>query len=201
VADGAVVMALEQLLASIELEARAEIEAELASGRNAGSRIAAAAAEEVARVRRRALATEQTRLREDLDSELALARLRAREAVLHARRRFIDRVLRALEGKMSSAVSDDKYLGALSTHYEKCRDYVGDAPVVVRAATALVPRLRELASGQKSVSVQADPSMGTGFQMATSDGVFVIDATLEQALDRWKREIEIEILRHVESET
>ena len=193
-------MALEQLLASIENEARAEIEAELARGRNEASSIAVAAAEQTARVREEALATEQAHGRRDLDAELARARLRARRTVLHARQRFIDRVLEAVERRLPAVVCEHRYLDALSTHYAKCHDYVRDAPVVVRAATSLVPRLRELASAHASVSVEADPSLGTGFFMATSDGVFVVDATLEQALDRWKREIAIELLRHVESD-
>lgn len=194
-------MALEQLLASIELEARTEIEAELANGRNVASRIATAAEDEAARVRQQALATEEARRREGLDRELALARLRVRGTVLQARQRFIDRVLRALEGRMSAAVADERYLDALATHFAKCLDYVGGAPFVVRAALSLVPRLEELASGQTSVSVVPDPSIGTGFHMATADRLFVIEATLEQALEQWRREIEIELFRHVESET
>lgn len=193
-------MALPNLLRILEEKARAEVEAELEKGRAEVSRIRSESGDELRRERERTLFEEERRLRHALAPELAKARLEARRRVSSARRDLADRVFEEARRRLPRAVSDERYRASLPHRLEECLRYAGDEPVRVRAAPGLAAILREAASARKSVTVEADPFLATGFQLETAGAALRVDDTLEALLARGRPELEIELLRRWDAE-
>ena len=196
-------MALDELLEAIEDEARCAIRAELERGRGEASRIAAEAEARALRTRAESLRCEEERVARELEPELSIARLSARREVAEARRRLAARVLQEMERQIPRVVLEERYLETLPRQLEESLTYLGEVPVQVRATPAIAACLEGIVKTRPRVSVESDPSVMAGFRLLTWDGAFVLDATLDSALARRRRELEIEILRRwgIEHET
>ena len=196
-------MALDELLEAIEDEARCTMGAELERGRGDAARIAAEAEARAVRTRAEALRREQEKLAGELEPELASARLSARREVAEARRRLAARVLQEMERQIPRVVLEERYLETLPRQLEESLTYLGEVPVQVRATPAIAVRLEGIVKTRPRISVESDPSVTAGFRLLTLDGAFVLDATLDAALARRRRELEIEISRRwgIEHET
>lgn len=188
-------MALENLLRILEEKARAEIEAEREKGRAEVSRVRSESEEQLRREKEKRLSDEERRLRGALAPELAKARLEARRRVSSARRDLAARVLEDVRRRLPRAVRDERYRASLPQRLEDCLRYAGDEPVRVRAAPGVAAILREAGSWRKNVTVESDPSLGTGFQLETAGAALVVDDTLEALLTRLRPELEIELFR------
>lgn len=191
-------MAIEQLLAALETDARAQVERLRADARTAADRVAEEAASDAKRRRGELLAARAVELRAGVEVALGEARRAARKAELEARERLLDRVFAAARGKLASAIAADVYRAALPRQLADALASVGDAPAEVRCAPALVGDLRRQADGRPYLTITADPGCGAGFTLETADGAIAVDGTLEERLGRERQRLAIDLWRELQ---
>jgi len=187
-------VALEQLLAALEADARAQADRVLTDARAAAQRIAQEAEERVARRREQVLEDRGRELRSAAEGALAEARRRGRCAALTARDQLLERVFDAAREQLPAAIERPDYRAALPGVLAEALAALGDeAKVTVRCAPSLKADLCR-AAGSPAPTVSADPKVGAGFTAATADGDVQIDATLEARLVRLRPLLAIQLL-------
>jgi vacuolar-type H+-ATPase subunit E/Vma4 len=195
-------MALEQLLAALEADARTQADRLLADARASAQRIAQEAEERVARRRDQVLEEHGRELRANAESTLADARHRGRCGALTARDQIVERVFDAARGQLATAIDRPAYRAALPGILAEALAALGDdVKVKVRCAPSLVADIRRAAGAQASAPrpvVAADAGVGAGFTAATADGDIEIDATLEARLIRLRPLLAIQLLAELE---
>jgi vacuolar-type H+-ATPase subunit E/Vma4 len=188
-------MALEHLIAALEREAETKIGAELDAARAKAASLEAEAGGRVARLRAEALEEQRVRLQQEAERIVAAARREARQELLLARHRLLDRVLhRALELAPDVARSPayrvglpDDLVGAMS--------YIGQSAAVVRCSPALAAEMQPLLVGHGEWRLEVDPALAPGFQVAAADGSVVVDRTLPRRLQLEHARLRLEILQ------
>lgn len=175
-------MALDRLLSVLTLEADAEVTAVLAEARAEAATLRTRTEAEV-EARRTA---DTRRWEEEREQALALtlvdARRRARDAELVARDHLLVRVLGRAAARLPAALARPEFQAGLPGLLGEALEALGDRPAILRAPPVLVEQLAALTRGRAQLELRADPAVGSGFVLASTDGALVIDATLEQRL-------------------
>jgi V/A-type H+/Na+-transporting ATPase subunit E len=191
-------VALEQLLAALETDARAQADRLLAEARAAAQRIEQEAEERAGQRRDLVLEERGRDLRTAAEGALADARRRGRCAALTARAQFVEQVFDAAREQLAAAIDRPDYRAALPGILAEALAALGDeAKVTVRCAPALVADIRRAARAP-ACAVTADDRVGAGFTAATADGDIEIDATLEARLVRLRPLLAIQLLAELE---
>lgn len=190
-------MALEELLATLEHNARAEADRVLADAKQEAAEIVARTAAEARRVRAAFLDLRGREYRATADAALAAARRETRATVLQARARFIERVLDAARAELPAIVTWARYHAILPDHVEEALRYAEDGEVVVRCHPVLADIVRAAVSGRDRISVEPDAAVGTGVTVVTRDGALRVPNTLEARLERLEPVLAIEILQRL----
>ncbi len=188
-------MALADLLAALEADARAEAVATVERAR-----------EEALALRRRAarrLRAARARVREEA---AARARAEARDALVSARRDAVERGLRSREAVVEQVM--DAARRGLPGRLEDVRVAPGlaaelvrdlepldpSAEAVVTAEPALVDALAAAAEG-RPCRVEADPGVGSGFVLRAPGRGLTVEATLEAALEALRPRLAVAVAR------
>lgn len=191
-------MALHDLLASLERDARAEADALLAAARDRAARVGADAAARVARRRGETLGAREQALRAAAELAVAQARRAARARVLTARAAAMERVFAAAGAALPAAATSPPFLGSLPARLAAARACVGDAPAGVRCAPGLAAAVQKVA-GPNGLRVVADPAVATGFVLAADDGSLEVDETLAAQLARHRPQLAVDIVRALDA--
>lgn len=191
-------MALQRLLAVLTQEADTEASALLEGARaEVAARHARTEAGLAARREEVTRAWELERERA-LTFSLAVARQQARETELLARDRLLERVLSLARERLPAALTRPEFLDPFPALVTEALACLGRRPGELRAAPSLVPLLQGLTAGQEALDLRADPTVGTGFRLASRDGTLEIDATLEGRLRQLAPRLRQEILARLE---
>lgn len=190
-------MALEHLLAAMEREARAKIEAARAEGEAEAGRIAAACGEGIARRRSETLAALETELRADSELRLAEARHRQQGELLVARAKMLEQVFAAARARFGEAIRSEAYVATLPARLAEALGFLEGEAAVVRCASELAPHLAGLVAGRPGVSVETDAGAAPGILVVSADGSVEVDNTLTGRLERLRPELSVEIVERV----
>ena len=191
-------MALDQLLRTLEDEARTRMEEVLGRARAEATALREAA--DAARTARReaTLRARELELRAGVARELEVARRAATRRVLEARARALDRIRRAAEARLAGRAGDPALLPRLRAELADGLGYLGEGPVVIEASEALLPDLRRAMNGRPEVTFVAGTT--GGLVLRAADGSLVVDASLETRLDRAWPALSIELVRRMEDD-
>ena len=187
-------MALQDLLASLERDARADADTLLTEARARAAGLLSDADTRMTLRREETLHIAERARRAAGELAVALASRAARARVLEARARAIERVFAAVTAELPAALASPGYLQALPERLAAARGCLGDTPAAVRCAPPLLPAIRALA-GSPPLAVTADAAVGNGFVLAACDGSLAVDETLEARLTRRRAALVVEIAR------
>lgn len=191
-------MALEHLLAALEQEAEAHRAAALSAAREEAARVDAEATSRLGRMRNAALRDRRLRIQQETDRLLAARRRQAREEVLVARHRLLDRVLHRAVELMPEAVASQAYLGGLAEELARALSYLGPSEAIVRCSPPLTAAIRPRLDQRPQVKLAEDAGLAPGFQVAAADGSVLVDRTLPRRLALDEARLRMEILKEVD---
>jgi V/A-type H+-transporting ATPase subunit E len=187
-------MALQDLLASLERDARAEADALLTDARARAAGLQADADARMELRRRDTLEIAERAHRATGELAVAQASRAARARVLEARARAIEHVFAAVTAELPAAIASPAYLQSLPLRLAAARACLGDTPAAVRCSPSLLPALRAIA-GTPPLAVTTDGALGPGFVLAACDGSLDVDETLTTQLARRRPQLVIEVVR------
>lgn len=192
-------MPLTDLLAALERDAGAQVEAILAAARAEAERVVSETEERIVAQRAAARATTEAARRGELERDLARARRDAQGRVLVARTCLIERVEDAVRGLLPRAIGESAYLDSLAPALEEALSGVGDVPVEVRCSPSLEKAVRGFVAGRANTVVTPDSGVGSGLRVRSQDGRVEVDATLESRLARDRDELALAALALLEA--
>ena len=184
-------MALDHLLDALTREAQATAERLRADARAEAATLTALSVEVAGRQRQAEIDHVVRRRRDEVERAVALARHGARDEVLRARERLLQRVERALRAACPAALASPRYRAELPRRVEGALACFPEGELVsARCAAALVePILAAWPSGWK-VEARADETLGSGFVLSSADGSIDIEDTLEARCDALRPDLE-----------
>lgn len=192
-------MALDHLLAALERDAAAQVDAVRAEARANAAAVTGEADQRLARRRHDVLATREAMVRESAESALVEARRASRQRVLLARQRLLDQVFATAHGLLPEAVTGACYRAAMPRHIAEALEATGDEPVVIRCPEALVPAVQALITSRTRVTVQGDAAALPGILVTTLDRVIEVDQTLDGRLGRLRAQLALEVLARLDT--
>jgi vacuolar-type H+-ATPase subunit E/Vma4 len=193
-------MALADLLAELERDADAQIEAVVAEADAEAARVAGASARHLAARRDARLAEEQARLDADAARELRATRRETETALLVARRRALDRLFAAATRRLGEPAWIERSVEGLGERVAAALALAGDGEATVVIEPELGARLRALVAPRPEVRVEAREGTGAGFAVRARDGAVEVDDRWRSRLARLRPTLEIELARLLEEE-
>ncbi len=194
-------MALDQLLAALERDARSEARSRLERARRDAAAMVAEAEERAARERTLRLAAVEAELRDRARARLVTARRAALRRTLEARRRMFDRVLTEAARRLAGALRSEAFLAALPALVAEALTYLGDEPSIVSCPAAIAADVETCVGSRPGLTVRAGGVAGAGVRIEATDESVVIEGTLETRLAQLRPLLQIAILRALEDET
>lgn len=187
-------MALDDLIARLEADADARVQAIRQRADGEVRALDAEAARAAAEVTRANLARRRAALQAELRRELALARQKARAQELEARRALFQRVLSRAEALVAEVGASPAYLAVLPGHCTEALSYLEALRPIVRCAPALVPVLEPAVAGREDVQLVPDEALGPGLVAEAADGSVLVDNTLLARVRRREARLAVELL-------
>jgi vacuolar-type H+-ATPase subunit E/Vma4 len=182
-------MALPDLLRRLEEEAAARAAGVLDAARSKAALIAGESSTRLAERRAIELASREVALRTEASREAAAARREAAARVLAARDEALQRVHRRMEELLHERRGTEAVLARAAADLDVALGYL--AAGSVRCRPELGPWAQARIPAGASFTVQPDLEVGTGAVLLAPDGSVEIDATVEQRLARWRRELAV----------
>jgi vacuolar-type H+-ATPase subunit E/Vma4 len=177
---------------------RETAEAIMRAARTAADRIAADADQAIEERRSAVLGSRKDVYRTQARTEIAAERHEAMRAVLLAKTRVVERVLRRARAMLPAELHNDAYQAALEKEVEEALAFVGSEEATVLCSGALAPALRQALRATPEVAVQVADDASSGFVVVGRAGRVRVDSTLETRLDRLAPTLAIEIHERLE---
>jgi vacuolar-type H+-ATPase subunit E/Vma4 len=177
-------MALEELLEVLRRETEAEATAILADAQAEAEAIRARCDADLATRSERLRSEQETIRRSAVELAVAQARRDSRRDLLEARERMLGRVFARAREQFPGALDSPEYQAGLSTRLNEALACLAARAGTVRCHPELEPALAPLLGSRPGVTLTADPSVGSGFKVASDDHSVEIDGTLEGRLER-----------------
>lgn len=190
-------MALPDLIARLDQDARSQVEAINARAEADVAGIAAAAARAVADTAAAASSHRRAEREAVSQRELAAARREARAAELVARRALLERILVRARDLLPAAARSPRYRETLPSHVKQALAYVEGLPVEVRCPAELEPVVASVIEGRADVALVTDESAGPGVVVRATNGSVAIDNTLAARLARLESRLSVELMAEV----
>ncbi len=187
-------MALPDLIARLEQEARSRVEA---IQRNADAEVHAIEADAEQTVRQltaRQLEHGRAERHVGLERERAFARRQARARELEALHAQIRRILTRARALIPEAAQSSSYLAAVPSHLEQALRFVEGLHPRVRCQPACAPLLAPIVA-RCGAELVIDHAVGPGVFVEAGDESVVVDNTLVARLARGERRLVIELAR------
>ncbi len=176
-------MALDELLAALEREVRADADRLLEEARADATAWTAACEARSAEQHEIALGQHLRRTHAALESVLAEARHAARQEVLEGRDQLLERIFTAAHDACPEAITRASYLATLPDRVAAAiACHPPDAALVLSAPPALLQELERQVAGDPRITVREDPRAGSGFRCVAADGRVAVVETLESRL-------------------
>jgi vacuolar-type H+-ATPase subunit E/Vma4 len=172
---------IEALCASLEDSARKRAEGRLLEAHREAARLRHTAERAAARRLAASLEREDGELRRAARDEIAAARREARQRVLSSRDDLIERIFALAIEMLPELLASPAYRDSLHDQLRRALAHVPGA-ARVRATPSLAEALEALLPDAADLQLAPDPEMPPGFQVCSSDGRLVVDATLTTRL-------------------
>lgn len=182
-------MALDQLLAVLLRETKAEAETLLAAANAEAARIREECATSLAERGSRDEAALEADQRTAVEFALVAARWAARREELLARERMLERVFNQARAGFDQAVVSPVLRDGIAGLAREAIGCLAARSATIRCHPALLEALNSEVSQRPGVQVIADPAAGTGFRLTSDDGTLTIDATLEERMGRMTQKL------------
>ena len=183
-------MALDQLLAALEREARAAADQALDDARQEAARIEAETERDIAARRAAAAGAVLAEQRAALERDLAGAGRKTRRDVLVARERLLTRLYAAVRAELPAAAASPAYRASLPARIVAARGCLDpDEPVVLECPGDVAALLGPLVAPDRTVSLRTVEGHGIGFRFATADGAVEVVDSLESRLESSRRQL------------
>ena len=192
-------MALEHLVTTLRREAEAERDAILAAARAEAEAIRARSVAELADRRGAVLAARESDRRAAIEFALMAARRDARREVLEARRRLLERVFAATRARFPKALASAEYRAVLPALVNEALRCLGDREGTLRFHPAIRETLEAATAKRAGLRLLAEPGIGSGFKLLSSDGAVEIDGTLEDRLNHLATRIALDVFAEFEA--
>ena len=184
-------MALDHLLEALAREAEVTAERLRADARAEAATLTALSVEVAGRRRQAEVDQVVRRRRDEVERAVALARHHARDEVLRARDRLLQRVERAVRAACPAALASPRYRAELPRRVEGALACFPAGEVVsARCAAALVEPVSAAWPSGRRAEVRADETLGSGFVLSSADGTIDIEDTLEARFEAHRPELE-----------
>jgi len=190
-------MAIEHLVAALESEAEARISSELEAAREEAAGIEREASDRIAQLHAEALRERQVQFQQEAERMVAASRREARQKLLLARHRLLDRVLRRALELAPDLARSPTYLVGLPDDLVRAMSYLGQSAAVIRCSPALAAELQPLLVEHRDWTLEVDPAMAPGFQVAAAGGSVVVDRTLPRRLQLEEARLRLETLQEL----
>ena len=191
-------MALADLVARLERDAAAEVQAIVARTDAEVEGVRAAAERAVAGKVAAELDRRRAARTVDRERALALARRNARAAELAEQHAFIARVLERARQLTIDAGANAEYLRALPLHLDEALSYVQGLQLRVRCQARTRDALSATLARTERVAVVLDESVGPGLVVEAADGSVIVDNTLKARLTRIEPALAVALLKELE---
>ena len=188
-------MALANLIARLEEEARTRAAAIERAADDDVRRIETATEREVAELTARHLAREHAGRHAVQACELAAARQRAHARTLAATRAQIARILERARSIVDDAAPSPEHTEALPAHLDEALSYLEGLHPRIRCRAAFAPLLRNALARHEGATLIVDESVGAGLVAEAGDGSVVVDNTLAVRLAHLEPRLTIELSR------
>lgn len=176
-------MALDELLAALEREVRADADRLLEEARADARAWTAACEERAAEQHELALGQHLSRTHAELETVLAEARHTARQEVLEGRDQLLERIFAAARDACPEAITRATYLATLPDRVAAAfACHAPDTDLVLSAPPALLKELEQQVAGDPHITVREDPGAGSGFRLHAADRSMEVVETLESRL-------------------
>jgi hypothetical protein len=170
-------MALAELLRTLESEAGGRVEALLARARADADRLRSERGDTIARRHAAGLAAREGELRAAAARELEECRREATRQLLEARAQVLARIRGRAEALLAERVEDPSVSGALAGELERGLAYLGAAPAVVEAPSAVVEELRRRLGDRAELVLKPTPPQRPRLVARAADGSLSVDAS------------------------
>jgi len=188
-------MAGDTLLAALGRDADAEAAAILARADADAAAVRAGAEARVAAVRDARVAARRAELAAATERAGGAARREARQQLLAARWRFVQRVLDRAGAMLPAALEGAAGADVLRGLLVEAEAYLPPGRAVVRCAPSASDALRAAPKGSVEREIVPDPAVTAGLLAEAGDGSVVVDNTLEARLARLGRALAAELVR------
>jgi len=192
-------MALQDLIARLEADADARVQAIRARADDAVRALEASEARAAAEIVEQHLAARRATRQAALARELAQARHRARAEALTARRGLLQRVLKRAEALIPEVAATQAYRAALPGHLDEALSYLEGLRPLVKCPPSSAPLLEPRLAGRDDVTLLVEASVGAGLVAEAADGSVVVDNTLRARLRRREAHLAVELVREDDS--
>ncbi len=193
-------MAMEELLRSLEEEAKRDIASVRSEAEAEVERTRAVARAELARCMEHALAEEERHLRDRAGQDLAQLRREVEGEVLRARREVLEVIYAAVRSRLEEVQDYDAYRAALAERVLAALSYVGDAAAQLTCHPALLGPIERIAGDHPKLRIAADAEMGAGFRIVADGSGLEVDERLEARLGQLLPELDIRLVASIETE-
>ena len=190
-------MALSDLIARLEQEARTqadEIDRDAAAAVRA---IELATDAAVAEITERELEHGRAERRRVDAQAVARAGRQARARELEATHAQIARIFARARQIIPEVASSPVYAAALAMHVDEAVSFLQGLPLRVRCHTELLPAVRLLMEKYAGAMIEIDETLGPGVIVEAHDRSAIIDNTLGARLSRAETRLAIELARHL----
>ncbi|MEW5738939.1 MAG: V-type ATP synthase subunit E family protein [Myxococcota bacterium] len=186
-------MALEDLIARLEQDADARVQAIRRKADEEVRALEAAEARAAAETAEQHLAKRRQALQASLRLELARARAQARAEELAARRKVLERVMQRAEALVPEVAASKAFREALPGHLTEALSYLEALRPVVRCRPELLSVLEPVVAGREDVKLIADEGADFGLVAEAADGSVSVDSTLKARLRRLEARLAVEL--------
>lgn len=190
-------MALSDLIARVEQEARTRVDEIVRDTAVAVRAIEVATDAAVIEITERQLAHGRAERRRSGQQTLARAAQQTRARELEARHEQIARIFARARQLIPQVASSQTYALALAAHLEEALSFLQGLRSRVRCQAALVATIRPLVEKYDGVTLEIDEAIGPGVVVETADGSVRVDNTLAARLSRTESRLASELARQL----
>jgi vacuolar-type H+-ATPase subunit E/Vma4 len=195
-------MSAKPLLDQLHRDALEERERRLANARAQALRLSEAAEHLLQRERRDALAERERALRAELDHARAVVSRQCQLEQLHARRRLVDRCLKAAFDRTATLCESPGFIAALQRQVARALSYLPDGAHRARCSRVIEGDIRQALAnhGAANTEMTVDDGADFGFVLESHDGSVMINATLATLIATERDDLAISLVKRYQGQ-
>ncbi len=187
-------MALIDLIADLQQQAKAQADEILEAARREAQAIEQEAARDISEQFEALLGRKEDESRADARAAVAAARRAAMQDTLEARASLISRVFERAHSLLPEVSVSGDYLDTLGRSLDEALEFVDGDGAEVRCSPGMTRAIGAALKGQKGLTVTEDAEITSGFVVTDKTGSVVVDERLDARLSRMQRALAIDVL-------